>query len=190
MRYVIFMLVMGIILNLYVVSRCFCYDRCNTIFKWFNVIMFCCLFLLCFFGMSMFTDGVFDLSFVVISIFCFLYSIGIFTFVFINRNKYISLFSVKSALDKSFNGVMFFNKKGDLIHVNSVMKRLLGSLGINGNYLNGFISKSFKKVGDGYLIRNGGDIWFIRSFFGNEIQAILVTDIYNLMKNMRLKIEL
>ena len=187
MRYVVFTLIIGIILQIYVVFRCFCYDECNVVFRWFNVFVFMFLFVLCFYGMNMFNDNVFSLCYIFVSLFFIVYIFLVFVWFFINRNRYISLFSVKEALDKSCNGIMFFDKKGLLFLVNSSMEELLCSLGIYDRFLEQLISKSFRKINDGYLIRNNGDVWLIKIISSYEIHAIIVTDIYKLNEEYELQ---
>ena len=130
MIYVVFGLIISIILQIYIVSMCFCYDRCNVIFRWFNVFVFISLFIFCFYVMDMFNDNVFSLCYIFVSLFFVIYVFLVFVWFFINRNRYISLFSVKGALDRSCNGIMFFDQSGLLFLINSSMEKLLCSLGI------------------------------------------------------------
>ena len=60
MRYVIFALMISIILQIYIVSRCFCYNGCNVVFRWFNVFVFLSLFVLGFYNMNIFNEDVFS----------------------------------------------------------------------------------------------------------------------------------
>ena len=67
------------------------------------------------------------------------------------------------------------------------MKGLLKSLRIYNNYLEQLISKNFKKIKDGYLIKNNNDIWLIKINSSYEIHAIKVTDVYKLNEKYELQ---
>lgn len=187
MKYIIFILVISIILEIYIVCMSFCCNKFNTYFRIFNILVFILLFVLCFYGIGMFYDNIFSIYYILVSLFCILYTILAFVYFFVNRNRYISLFSVKEALDKSYNGIMFFDKKGSLFLINSTMKGLLKSLRIYNNYLEQLISKNFKKIKDGYLIKNNNDIWLIKIISSYEIHAIKVTDVYKLNEKYELQ---
>ena len=180
MRYVIFASMISIILQIYIVSKCFCYKGCNVVFRWFNVLVFLSLFVLCFYNMNMFNEDVFSLCFIFISLFFVVYVFLVFVWIFTNRNRYISLFSVKGALDKSYNGIMFFDRRGEVFLINNSMRKLLCSLEIYDCFLEQLISKSFKKINDDYLLRNNSDVWLIKVISLYEVHAIMVTDIYKL----------
>lgn len=180
MIYVVFGLIISIILQIYIVSMCFCYDGCNVIFRWFNVFVLMSLFIFCFYVMDIFNDSAFSLCYIFVSLFFVIYVFLVFVWFYINRNRYISLFSVKGALDRSCNGIMFFDKSGLLFLINSSMEKLLCSLEIYDSFLEQLISKSFKKINEGYLIKNNGDIWLIKVISSYEVHAIIVTDIYKL----------
>ena len=115
-----------------------------------------------------------------ISLFFVVYVFLVFVWIFTNRNRYISLFSVKGALDKSYNGIMFFDRRGEVFLINNSMRKLLCSLEIYDCFLEQLISKSFKKINDDYLLRNNSDVWLIKVISLYEVHAIMVTDIYKL----------
>lgn len=60
-----------------------------------------------------------------ISILLILYVIATFIFEIVKGRKYISVLSVKKAIDLSENGILFLNNKSNIMLVNKTMEEIL-----------------------------------------------------------------
>ena len=137
----------------------------------------CILFLmtiLCFFDLK------YNMPAIYLSGIVSMYIIVMFIYERLSRNEYISVLSVKSAIDMADIGIMFLDNNGDVILINNVMSNVLIYLDINDNYIDNLIKLSFRKIGNSYVIRVLDKIWQIDFNGDREIVLVDITELYSL----------
>lgn len=137
----------------------------------------CILFLmtiLCFFDLK------YNVSAIYLSSIVLVYIIAMFIYERLSRNEYISVLSVKDAIDMADIGIMFLDSSGDVILINNVMSNILICLGINDNYIENLTNFSFRKIGNSYVIRVLNKIWQVDVNNDREIVLVDITELYSL----------
>lgn len=114
------------------------------------------------------------------SIITIVYVLISFLLQLINNKKMISILSIKNAIDKSNNGIMFLDKKENIFLINKTMENILKELNIKKDFIKNFQKKSFKIINEEYLLKCIDKICQIKTFNNKEIVAIDITDIYKL----------
>lgn len=119
-----------------------------------------------------------------ISIVLSLYVVFCFVFDFKDRRNFISVLSIKSAIDKSCNGIMFLNSKGNIFLINKVMEDVLDYYNISNNIISCLDSNVFKRVNNDRLLKCLDRIWLLKVYDDREIVVIDITDIYTLNEKL------
>ncbi len=155
-----------------------CYMRKDVLLikKVFESLILIGMIVLCFFNLN------YDMNtlLVCLSILFCLYVFGMFIYERISRREYISVLSVKEAIDMSNTGIMFLDRDGEVILINNVMANILNYFNIKCNYLDSLIKVSFKVVGNSYLIKIGDFIYQLRVIDDTEVYLSDVTILYKL----------
>lgn len=107
------------------------------------------------------------------SIITIVYVLISFLLQLINNKKMISILSIKNAIDKSNNGIMFLDKKENIFLINKTMENILKELNIKKDFIKNFQKKSFKIINEEYLLKCIDKIWQIKTFNNKEIQKNL-----------------
>ena len=119
---------------------------------------------------------------IIISFILSIYILVCFLYQRFFKNEYISILSIKNGIDLSDTGIMFLNKKGDIILINNLFYNILDNLGITNNYINNLISKCFLKIDDDYLLKYKDKVYMLKIYNNDEISLIDVTELYNLQE--------
>lgn len=114
------------------------------------------------------------------------YIIIIFVCEKISRKEYISVLSIKEALDMSDFGIMFLNM-GEIFLINNMMRSILNDLNIYDNYIDNLTKRSFRKIKNNYILRSLSKIWSFTVPDEKEVILIDITDIYNLQEERELQ---
>ena len=124
---------------------------------------------------------------VILSLLGDIYVLGMFIYEVLTKKEYISILSVKEGIDMSLVGILFLDRYGNIILINNQMKRILEYLGIDDNYLDNLINKSFRKIDNSYLIKCNNLIYQLREYDKKEIILVDVSEIYNLQEEIEIK---
>lgn len=116
---------------------------------------------------------------IILIILC-VYVIISFVYEFIYKKDYITVLSVKNAIDKIDNGILFFDNNNILL-INNTMKYLLDEFNIDCNYSNNLL-----KVCNDNILRSKMGYFEIYTN-SDSIYAVNITDIYTLQERTRLK---
>ena len=135
------------------------------------------VFLIFLFGFTFYTMRLYryDIENKSIKIISIMISLIMLTYLVIEktRNK-ISDLSIKSAIDLSKNGIMFFKNKKVLV-TNNIMNDILRDLNITNDY----IINILKNVNENMFLKSLNKIWQVK-YSDKELILYDVTDIYNL----------
>lgn len=115
------------------------------------------------------------------SILLILYVIATFIFEIVKGRKYISVLSVKKAIDLSENGILFLNNKSNIMLVNKTMEEILEYYNITNNYINELIKNETKGIGNIRILKCLDKIWQLR-INNNEVIAVDITELYKLQE--------
>ena len=98
------------------------------------------------------------------------------------KNEYISILSVKNGIDMSDTGIMFLDSNENIILINNLFYNILKGFGINNNYIDNLIKKSFKEVGNDYLLEYNDKIYMLKIYDNKEVSLTDITELYNLQE--------
>lgn len=148
--------------------------------KAFETILLIIMVVLCYFNLKEIKISIY------LSIVPLLYIIVMFVYERLLSKEYISILSIKNALDMSDSGIMFLDNE-EIFLINNTMKNILNDLNIHNDYINNLIRISFREINNNYIIRSLNRIWSITITNEKEIILLDITDIYNLQEEKELQ---
>ena len=148
--------------------------------KVFETLLLVIMIILCYFDLEEIKLSIY------ISLLPCLYIIGMFIYERLFDTEYISVLSVKKALDMSDSGIMFLDKE-EVVLINNTMKNILNDLNIHNDYIDNLIKMSFRKINDNYILKVLNKIWSIIITDKKEVILLDITDIYSLQEEKELQ---
>ena len=134
MKVVISLLSFLIILEIYNVVVLYLRKEKNIISKVIRTIILVFSIYVCYRDLNYSNTKYYDVSYFYLSIILIFYILITTIYTVIKKKKYISILSVKKAIDLDINGLMFLNSDGDIILVNNTMKKILDYFNIKNDY--------------------------------------------------------
>lgn len=122
-----------------------------------------------------------DILTLTLTIILSIYSIVMIIIERIKKHKYISMLSVKKAIDMSNNGIMFLDNSDKVILMNNTMKNILESFNIKKEYINNLI----KNI-DNNLLKCLDKVWSLK-IDDNVVLALDITTQYTLQYEKELQ---
>lgn len=182
MKIIISLLSIIIVLDIYRISIIIFRKDSSIQRKIFEILILFITIVMCLIIMK--ENNNFNLIYFFISLILSLYVVICFVLEFKNRKNFISILSIKSAIDKSQNGILFLNNKNNILLINKVMKSILEYYDINDNIITNLESKVFQKTNNDKLLKCLNKVWLLKIYNNKEIVVIDVTDLYTLNEKL------
>ena len=180
MKFLIIFTAVATILQTFRVTIFYFRKDINCQKKIFETILLIRMVVLCYFNLKEIKISIY------LSIVPLLYIIVMFVYERLLSKEYISILSIKNALDMSDSGIMFLDNE-EIFLINNTMKNILNDLNIYNDYINNLIRISFREINNNYIIRSLNRIWSITITNKKEIILLDITDIYNLQEEKELQ---
>lgn len=179
MKVVISLLSFLIILEIYNVVVLYLIKEKNIMSRVIRTIILVFSIYVCYRDLNYSNTEYYDVSYFYLSIILIFYILITTIYTVIKKKKYISILSVKKAIDLDINGIMFLNSDGDIILVNNTMKKILDYFNIKNDYIDNILKLEFRSD---HLIKCLDKIYQLNIVNNMEIVMVDVTDIYKLQE--------
>ena len=185
MKELTFILIIFIIIQVYRVAIIFFIRKQYLIKKIFEVFILLLIIIIELLNMHYIDNNKFNTILFLISIILALY-IGInIIYERIIKKESLSILSVKNAIDLSDNSIMYLNDKGNIIHINVVIKDILKEKNINNNYIDNIKKKEIKEIHNEHILKCLNRVWQLKINNNKEVIALDITDIYKIQEKTR-----
>lgn len=179
MEVVISLLSFLIILEIYNVVVLYLIKEKNIMSRVIRTIILVFSIYVCYRDLNYSNTEYYDVSYFYLSIILIFYILITTIYTVIKKKKYISILSVKKAIDLDINGIMFLNSDGDIILINNTMKKILDYFNIKNDYIDNILKLEFRSD---HLIKCLDKIYQLNIVNNMEIVMVDVTDIYKLQE--------
>lgn len=179
MEVVISLLSFLIILEIYNVVVLYLRKEKNIMSRVIRTIVLVFSIYVCYRDLNYSNTEYYDVSYFYLSIILIFYILITTIYTVIKKKKYISILSVKKAIDLDINGIMFLNSDGDIILINNTMKKILDYFNIKNNYIDSILKLGFRSD---HLIKCLDKVYQLNIVNNIEIVMVDVTDIYKLQE--------
>lgn len=179
MEVVISLLSFLIILEIYNVVVLYLRKEKNIMSRVIRTIILVFSIYVCYRDLNYSNTEYYDVSYFYLSIILIFYILITTIYTVIKKKKYISILSVKKAIDLDINGIMFLNSDGDIILINNTMKKILDYFNIKNDYIDNILKLEFRSD---HLIKCLDKIYQLNIVNNMEIVMVDVTDIYKLQE--------
>lgn len=179
MEVVISLLSFLIILEIYNVVVLYLRKEKNIMSRVIRTIVLVFSIYVCYRDLNYSNTEYYDVSYFYLSIILIFYILITTIYTVIKEKKYISILSVKKAIDLDINGIMFLNSDGDIILINNTMKKILDYFNIKNNYIDSILKLGFRSD---HLIKCLDKVYQLNIVNNIEIVMVDVTDIYKLQE--------